>query len=49
VDSEGSDVQARKSFLMEKARTAKTEDERQNFLKQAIKLGPSRLSAAVRR
>jgi dTDP-4-dehydrorhamnose reductase len=49
VDSEGSDVQARKSFLMEKARTAKTEDERQNFLKQAIKLGPSRLSAVVRR
>jgi len=49
VDSEGSDVQARKSFLMEKARTAKTEDERQKFLKEAIKLGPSRLSAGARR
>lgn len=49
VDSEGSDVQARKSFLMEKARTALTEHDRQKFLKEAIKLGPSRLSVASRR
>jgi hypothetical protein len=49
VDSEGSDVQRRKSDLMQQVRDAKTEDERQNLLKQAIKLGPSRLSAAVRR
>jgi len=49
VDSEGSDVQARKSLLMEKARTAKTEDERQKFLKEAIKLGPSRQTAGARR
>lgn len=40
VNDSGSDLKARKSLLMEKARTAKTEDERQRFLKEAIKLGP---------
>jgi hypothetical protein len=40
VNDSGSDLAARKSFLMEKAKTAKTEDERQKYLKEAIKLGP---------
>jgi len=40
VNDSGSDLAARKSLLMEKARTAKTEDERQKHLKEAIKLGP---------
>lgn len=40
VDSSGSDLAARKSLLMQKAKTAKTEDERQKYLKEAIKLGP---------
>ena len=40
VDGSGSDLAARKSLLMQKAKTAKTEDERQKFLKEAIKLGP---------
>ena len=40
VNDPGSDLAARKSLLMEKARTAKTEDERQKHLKEAIKLGP---------
>lgn len=39
VNDSGSDLMARKSLLMQKARTAKTEDERQKFLKEAIKLG----------
>lgn len=40
VNDSGSDLAARKSFLMQKAKTAKTEDERQEYLKKAIKLGP---------
>ena len=40
VDGTGSDLAARKSLLMQKATTAKTEDERQKYLKEAIKLGP---------
>lgn len=40
VNDSGSDLAARKSLLMQKAKTAKTEDERQKFLKEAIKLGP---------
>jgi hypothetical protein len=40
VNDFGSDLTARKSLLMQKARTAKTEDERQKYLKEAIKLGP---------
>lgn len=40
VNDSGSDLTARKSLLMQKARTAKSEDERQKFLKEAIKLGP---------
>jgi hypothetical protein len=46
VNDSGSDLMARKSLLMEKARTAKTEDERQKFLKEAIKLGPMPRSMA---
>jgi len=49
VDSEGSDVQARKSSLMQKAMNAKTDDERQKYLKEAIKIGPSRLATSGRR
>jgi hypothetical protein len=45
VDSTGSDLAARKSLLMQKAKTAKTEDERQKYLKEAIKLGPVRSMA----
>ena len=40
VNDSGSDLAARKSLLMQKAKTAKTEDERQKYLKEAIKLGP---------
>lgn len=40
VNESGSDLKERKSFLMEKAKTAKSEDERQKYLKEAIKLGP---------
>lgn len=40
VNDSGSDLAARKSLLMQKATTAKTEDERQKYLKEAIKLGP---------
>jgi hypothetical protein len=40
VDGSGSDLAARKSLLMQKAKTATTEDERQKYLKEAIKLGP---------
>ena len=40
VNDPGSDLAARKSLLMQKATTAKTEDERQKYLKEAIKLGP---------
>jgi hypothetical protein len=40
VNESGSDLAARKSLLMQKATTAKTEDERQKYLKEAIKLGP---------
>jgi hypothetical protein len=40
VNDSGSDLTARKSLLMQKAKTAKTEDERQKYLKEAIKLGP---------
>jgi len=40
VNDSGSDLAARKSLLMQKAKTANTEDERQKFLKEAIKLGP---------
>jgi hypothetical protein len=45
VNDPGSDLSARKSLLMQKARTAKTEDERQKYLKEAIKLGPMRRAA----
>lgn len=45
VHDSGSDLAARKSLLMEKAMTAKTEDERQRFLKEAIKLGPVQRTA----
>jgi len=45
VDDAGSDIKARKSLLMEKARTAKTDDERQKYLKQAIMLGPVKRAA----
>lgn len=45
VNDSGSDLSARKSLLMQKARTAKTEDERQKYLKEAIKLGPMRRAA----
>ena len=45
VTDSGSDLSARKSLLMQKARTAKTEDERQKYLKQAIKLGPVQRTA----
>jgi len=45
VNDPGSDLAARKSLLMEKARTAKTDDERQKFLKEAIKLGPVQRTA----
>lgn len=47
TDDSGSDIMARKSTLMERAKTAKTEDERQRLLKEAIKLGPSRRMAAA--
>lgn len=43
VDGTGSDLAARKSLLMEKAKTAKTDDERQKYLKQAIMLGNPRV------
>ncbi len=45
VNEHGSDLAARKSLLMQKARTAKTEDERQKYLKEAIKLGPVQRTA----
>jgi len=45
VNDSGSDLAARKSLLMQKAKTAKTEDERQKYLKEAIKLGPMRRAA----
>jgi len=45
VTDSGSDIAARKSLLMQKAKTAKTEDERQKYLKEAIKLGPVRSTA----
>lgn len=45
VNASGSDLAARKSLLMQKAMTAKTEDERQKFLKEAIKLGPVQRTA----
>lgn len=45
VNDSGSDLAARKSLLMQKAKTAKTEDERQKYLKEAIKLGPVRSTA----
>jgi hypothetical protein len=45
VNAPGSDLAARKSQLMQKAMTAKTEDERQKYLKEAIKLGPVQRTA----
>lgn len=45
VNEHGSDLAARKSLLMQKAKTAKTEDERQKYLKEAIKLGPVQRTA----
>lgn len=47
TDDADSDLKARKSALMQRAMNAKTDDERQRLLKEAIKLGSTALKRAA--